>query len=50
MMDFDTFLDTTRATLLPGTLPILNLPIKSRLSSGKLRFPCQIILVRKKRQ
>ena len=28
MMDFDTFLDTTRATLLPVTLLTLNLPIK----------------------
>ena len=28
MMDFDTFLDATRATLFPGTLSTLNLPIK----------------------
>ena len=33
-MDFDTFLDATRATLFPGSLPTLNLPIKSHLSSG----------------
>ena len=34
MMDFDTFLDASRATLIPGALPTLNLPIKSHLSSG----------------
>ena len=34
MMDFDTFLDAARATLFPGTLPTLNLPIKNHLSSG----------------
>ena len=34
MMDFDTFLDAKRATLIPGTLPTLNLPIKRRHSSG----------------
>ena len=28
------FLDASRATLIPGTLPTLNLPIKSHLSSG----------------
>ena len=27
MMDFDTFLDASRATLIPGTLPTLNLPL-----------------------
>ena len=34
MMDFDTFLDATRATLIPGRLPTLNLSMKSHLSSG----------------
>ena len=33
-MDFDTFLDASRATLIPGTLPTLNLPIKIHPSSG----------------
>ena len=28
MMDFDTFLDVTRETLIPDTLPTLNLLIK----------------------
>ena len=28
MMDFDTFLDALRATLIPGTLPTLNLLMK----------------------
>ena len=32
------FLDASRVTLIPGTLPTLNLPIKSHLSSGWLRF------------
>ena len=32
-MDFDTFLDATRTTLIPGTLPTLNVPIKSHPSS-----------------
>ena len=40
MMD----LDASRATLIPGTLPILNLPIKSHLSSGTCVFP-DVILV-----
>ena len=44
MMDFDTFLDATRATLFPGTLPTLNLPIKSHLSSGSCVFR-DVILV-----
>ena len=43
-MDFDTFLDATRATLFPGTLPTLNLPIKSHLSSGSCVFR-DVILV-----
>ena len=34
MMDFDTFLDPTRTTPIPGTLPTLNLSLKSRPSSG----------------
>ena len=34
MMDFDTFFDASRATLIPGTLPTYNLPKKSYLSSG----------------
>ena len=34
MMDFATFFDASRATLIPGTLATLNLPIKSHLSSG----------------
>ena len=38
MMDFDTFLDASRATVIPGTLPTLNPPIKIHPSSGKLRF------------
>ena len=37
-MDFDTFLDASIATLIPGTLSTLNLPIKSYPSSGELRF------------
>ena len=32
------FLDATRATHIPGILSTLNLPIKSHLSSGYLRF------------
>ena len=44
MMDFDNFLDATRATLFPGTLPTLNLPIKSHLSSGSCVFR-DVILV-----
>ena len=28
------FLDASGVTLIPGTLPTLNLPIKSHLSSG----------------
>ena len=43
MMDFDTFLDATRATLIPGTLPTLNLPIKS-LHQGSCVFS-DVILV-----
>ena len=27
MIHFDTFLDASRATLIPGTLPTLNLPL-----------------------
>ena len=34
MMDFDTFLDASRATVIPGTLPTLNLTRKIYLSSG----------------
>ena len=33
------FLDATRATLIPGTLPTLNLSIKSHPSSGTCDFP-----------
>ena len=34
-MDFDTFaLDATRTAFIPGTLPTLNLPIKSHPSSS----------------
>ena len=44
MMDFDTFLDATRATLFPGTLPTLNLPTKSHLHQGSCVFP-DVILV-----
>ena len=33
MMDFDIFLDASRTTLIPGTLPTLNLPIKIYPSS-----------------
>ena len=29
MMDFDTFLDASRATLIPGSIPTLNLPKKA---------------------
>ena len=39
MMDFDTFLDVKIATLIPGTLPTLNLSIKSYPSSGSCVFP-----------
>ena len=39
MMDFDSFLDATRATLIPGTLPTLILSIKSHPSSGPCVFP-----------
>ena len=42
MVDFDTFLDATRATVIPGTLPTLNLSIKSHpscLYKGK-KFYC----------
>ena len=38
MMGFDTFIDATRATLFPGTLPTLNLSIESHLSSGSCVF------------
>ena len=44
MMDFDTFLDATRATLFPGTFPTLNLPTKSHLHQGSCVFP-DVILV-----
>ena len=33
-MDCDTFLDATRATVIPGILPTLNLKIKIHPSSG----------------
>ena len=33
MMDFETFLDALRATLIPGILPTLNLLIKSHPST-----------------
>ena len=39
MMDCDTFLDVKIATLIPGTLPTLNLSIKSYPSSGSCVFP-----------
>ena len=39
MMDFDTFLDATRATVFPGTLPTLNVSIKSHPLSGSCVFP-----------
>ena len=39
MMDFDTFLDVKIATLIPGTLPTLNLPIRSHPSPGSCVFP-----------
>ena len=38
MMDFDTLIDASRATPIPGTLPTLNLRIKSHPSSQQLRF------------
>ena len=44
MMGFDTFLDATRSILFPGTLPTLNLPIKSHRSSGYCVFR-DVILV-----
>ena len=44
MMEFHTFLDATRATLFPGTLPTLNLPTKSHLHQGSCVFP-DVILV-----
>ena len=44
MMDFDIFLDATRATLFPGTFPTLNLPTKSHLHQGSCVFP-DVILV-----
>ena len=33
MMDFDIFLDVSRETLIPGTLPTLNLPVKNHAIS-----------------
>ena len=39
MVDFDTFLDVTRATVIPGTLPTSNLSIKSHPSSRSCAFP-----------
>ena len=45
MKDFDNFLDATRATFIPGTLPTLNLSIKSDPSSSTCVFP--IIIERK---
>ena len=43
MMDFDTSLDASRATIIPGTLPVLNLPMKSHSLSQGI-FP-DVILV-----
>ena len=39
MMDFDTFLDATRTTVIPVTLPTLNVSIKSHPLSGSCVFP-----------
>ena len=39
MMDFDTFLDASKATLIPGTLPTLNLPIKNHPYQSSCVFP-----------
>ena len=44
MMDFDTFLDALRATFIPSTLLILNLPIKSILHQGSCIFPDVILM------
>ena len=44
MMDFDAFLDASRATLISGTLPTLNLSTKSHPSSGTCIFR-DVILV-----
>ena len=39
MMDFDTFLDATRTTVIPVTLPTLIVSIKSHPLSGSCVFP-----------
>ena len=39
MIDLDTFLDASRATLIPSTLRSLNLLVKDNPSSVLLRFP-----------
>ena len=39
MMDFDTFLDATRATVILGTLPTLNVSIKSHPLLSSCVFP-----------
>ena len=39
MMDFDTFLNATRVTLISGILPTMKLSIKSHPSSGICVFP-----------
>ena len=44
MMGFDAFLDASRATLISGTLPTLNLSTKSHPSSGTCIFR-DVILV-----
>ena len=44
MMDFDTFLNAATATLIPDTLPSLNLLVKAILHQGSCVFP-DVILV-----
>ena len=44
MTDFGTFLDASRSTLIPGTLPTLNLSIKTIFHQGSCIF-FDIILV-----
>ena len=44
MMYFDTFLDALRATLIPATLPALNLPKKAIFHQGSCVF-LDVILV-----
>ena len=44
MMDFDTFLDPTRVTLFPGTLPTLNLPLKTIFHQGSCVFRDVILM------